>query len=1684
MPGLEALRVKLLDLSFRNRLLNHSDTGRRILKVRRLPLAKLYALLVDDGEKLTISAAPIESPAPAVAMETGVDEAEPEPFEDTGLPMTAELQEMRLPVVIRKAQLQNRLRAIHSQRKAMLDSTGSNLLYLALGFLEWYDPNNEPDKARLSPLLLVPVAIERDLQRIEENDGMGVSIYRYTIQHDGEEVISNLPLIERLRKDFSLKLEPYETGDDSNTDDENVRFENIEEYFQAVALAVATLAPDVAAKAWRVIPAARVAFFTSPKAIMWRDLDVKNWPDNEPLESKPWIQAALHGREPVIEPSISDDDVERAMHDQPLPTVLDADGTQMRALIRISRGESLVIQGPPGTGKSQTIANIIGTALAQGKTVLFMAEKLAALNVVKDRLNQAKIGQYCLELHSRQASVKAIHKQVRERLSTTRPPETTERADALERLLRHRNGLNASWDALQRPIEGLSRTFWQTIWAAVWSREEFDEATRHCCAGVELPAFQRGVRPAQDQLIAVVEKVEILCRLADDGVPERVRIWEGFRPTTVVTQVSVGAVRGILESSLVLAKQWNACDAAVFPKALSRMTAACSLRLASALPQSLPASWQQPLASGVAVGHTLADYAEYLSAMETWRSHAQTRAELLAERPELTDAELTDAAIACGEIAEALPWLATLNYGELRRAAEQLRELCDIAGRRAQLAETIAKALGLPAAPSTMAEDANLTNISRQWAELGRADDCCLAECLASATTGEKLDAAEAEAQSLKHDEQRLESWFRLRDAPPTDQIAWVRQTLSAAQGTWRAWWPFGEAARARKATRMFLRSKPALKDAALFDRLSDLEAWPSRLEAFAANTAHRRALGPGFHGIKTNWQRIRDATALSRTVVDWRGSTLARKLLAKAVEIASAVSVTEDAADQLDDCSRDFADLLSRGAAGPHESLLVQSRETARELLARMRESLSNPLAKIERARPQDDNTADSIRETVNAAIYLRELRARIEQLVAEPTFLGATHRGIHHTPLEPLLSTFEWVSEFAGLSDLPSPCATWLLESDSEERLAQVRDAAGKLAAAIEAWRAAADGLGSFAHIDSSCAVAATNQERIAPDVVAAFEDAIGAVTLLPQWVDYLRVRKWFIDHHHDELLSFLTQRELPVHTLAALAPAAFWDAWYHFAEETRPEAFEMARHEKEKARQSFQESDRKLPEMNQSFVGRAVYRSQFGIDRGGERGRVRDLTDMALIEHELARQRGGIPVRELVRRSGRALQQLMPCWMMGPGAVGQFLPPGQIKFNLLVIDEASQIRPEDSLGSLARADQIVIVGDSKQMPPSDVFSVHAERDEDNEDEVTPVEELESVLDVFSRFLSAPSLGWHYRSRHHSLILYSNEFFYDRSLLIPPSTQIGDGPLGVKWHYCANANYTNRRNPVEAEEVVRLLSQHIIIEATKPADSQESVAVVTMNRPQQELIEELFDIKTREWPQLAAAIESFKPSAPVIIRNLENIQGDERDVVIISFTYGPDVATGVVAQRFALINRSGGWRRLNVLFSRARLRTIVVSSMKSEQVLPHAEHAENGVVHLRNYLKFAETGRLPDAPDGPRREPDSEFERSVGRIVRSLGFEVHFQVGTMGFFIDLAIPDPASPGRYLCGIECDGAPYHSHPTARDRDRLREQILRKRDWDIFRIWSTDWYRNRETEVERLRRYLRQRAGILEAGAD
>jgi len=875
---------------------------------------------------------------------------------------------------------------------------------------------------------------------------------------------------------------------------------------------------------------------------------------------------------------------------------------------------------------------------------------------------------------------------------------------------------------------------------------------------------------------------------------------------------------------------------------------------------------------------------------------------------------------------------------------------------------------------------------------------------------------------------------------------------------------------------RVFLKSKKLLKDPTLLERLADLEAWPSRLESFASNTSYRNALGPGFRGIETDWKRLREAAALARDVFHWLGGQLARTLLGQAEMIGESLGLTGDLADQLEVCIHDLADLLGRGAAGASSGVLALSRSAAKERLAAICGHAARSLGALEPVRPTNNDTLDTIGDLIGRARKLRRFRTRIHELVGDSDFLGGLHIGIYNTQLEPFRVTLRAVITLINIPELPARVSTWLLSADSWARLLQLRQAIGCLADALNLWQKSAQRLEEFGWINPSSVLASENLTRPVHAIVEAFSKASEDVEIFPLWAEHLRVKRWFAENGHEDLITFMSAHSLPIATFASLARVAFWEGWLRRVEELYPDAFAVFRQEKETALEAFQLADRELPVLHRLHIVHEIYRPLRDIAPGVQVGRAADLTDLALIERELNKKKRHVPARELIRRSGQALRQLMPCWMMGPAAVAQFLPPGQIEFDLLVVDEASQVRPEDALGSLARAKQVVIVGDSKQMPPSDAFSIQIEPDEEREDEAAPAEELESILDVFGNFLSAVSLRWHYRSQHHSLVLYSNEFFYDRDLLIPPSVQLGEGPLGVKWHYCAQSAYRAGRNAPEASEVARILAEHVLENSLRPEEKQDSVAVVAMNRQQQDLIEELFDRLTKESAELADALERFRPKAPIIVRNLENIQGDERDVVIISFTYGPDVATGVVAQRFGPINRAGGWRRLNVLFTRARMRTVVVSSMRSEQVLPRIRHGDDGVMHLRNYLKFAETGLLPDAPDGPRSEPESEFELSVGRFVQGLGFQAHYQVGSQGFLIDIAIPDPGSPTRYLCGIECDGAPYHSHPTARDRDRLREEILRARGWDIYRIWSTDWYRNRSTETERLRNYLKRRA--------
>ena len=403
-----------------------------------------------------------------------------------------------------------------------------------------------------------------------------------------------------------------------------------------------------------------------------------------------------------------------------------------------------------------------------------------------------------------------------------------------------------------------------------------------------------------------------------------------------------------------------------------------------------------------------------------------------------------------------------------------------------------------------------------------------------------------------------------------------------------------------------------------------------------------------------------------------------------------------------------------------------------------------------------------------------------------------------------------------------------------------------------------------------------------------------------------------------------------------------------------------------------------------------------------------------------------------------------------MMGPMSVAQYLAPGQIAFDLVVMDEASQIKPQDALGAIARGGQLVVVGDPKQLPPTSFFDRIFE---DDEEDPTLIEDSESILDATLPMFPVRRLRWHYRSQHESLIAFSNHSFYDSDLVLFPAPHKQSSKFGIQYSRVKRGCFVNRRNMEEAKVISEAVREHF---KYRP---DESIGVVAMNAEQRLQIERSIESLAKDDFVFQECLErDSQRQESLFIKNLENVQGDERDVVFISMTYGPQEPKGKVYQRFGPINSDVGWRRLNVLFTRSKKRMQIFSSMGSDDIVAGAT-SSRGVQALRDFLSFCETGILHQTVGGTGREPDSDFEIAVMEALSNEGFDCVPQVGVAGFFIDIAVLDPGKPGRYLMGIECDGATYHSAKSTRDRDRLRQTILERLGWNIRRIWSVDWFK-------------------------
>ena len=484
-----------------------------------------------------------------------------------------------------------------------------------------------------------------------------------------------------------------------------------------------------------------------------------------------------------------------------------------------------------------------------------------------------------------------------------------------------------------------------------------------------------------------------------------------------------------------------------------------------------------------------------------------------------------------------------------------------------------------------------------------------------------------------------------------------------------------------------------------------------------------------------------------------------------------------------------------------------------------------------------------------------------------------------------------------------------------------------------------------------------------------------------------------------------------------------------------------------------------DRDLFQHNRALVAQAHWRR---LPRGPGGGQI------GVLRREFEKKRRHFPLRKLMTEAGNAILQIKPVFMMSPLSIAKFIPPGSVHFDLVIFDEASQVRPVDAIGAILRARQAVVVGDNKQLPPTSFFDRVADGDGDEEEPVA-TSDLESILGMF-RASGAPErmLRWHYRSRHESLITVSNHEFYDNRLILFPSPDAKREETGLCFRHdtgtCYERGARKRFNTGEA----RVVADAVIEHARRKPDLTLGVAAFSLSQARR--IEDEVELRRRADPSTEAFFADH-PEEPFFVKNLESVQGDERDVILISVGYGK-IDGGHMSMNFGPLNQDGGERRLNVLITRARRRLEVHANFVAGD-LDLSRTGARGVEALKTFLKYAETGVL-DVPRPTGQEADSPFEEAVAEALRARDHDVHHQVGSAGFFIDLAVVDPRQPGRYLLGIECDGASYHSARSARDRDRLRQQVLEGLGWTIHRIWSTDWFKYPTRELEKTEEAIRQ----------
>lgn len=1599
---LDIWRKQLINLARSNRLLNFRHTRTSTLEIVGDPetLAGVVSRLLAGGSWGFHM--PPDEPT-EVGSITGVDGA--------AAGMHELMTSKRTGPELRAA-----LRSLDRRATQEFMDKGLWILHLAVGMLRWTDPDSGEEAE--SPLVLVPVQLRRASPREP-----------YELGRADEDVVLNPALVVKLAE-FGVELPMVD-----------------EDAFEMSTALLAFERAVAGQSGWVVERRLVVSPFSFHKEVMYRDL-VRN---EAVVSDHPLVQALAVGAKEdfgldfdVIPENRLDDDASP----EDVATILDADATQRQCINAAVTGHSFVMDGPPGTGKSQTIANMIAELLANGKTVLFVSEKAAALEVVHKRLWAAGLADYCLEIHSHKAQRKEVVKQLAAALEL-HPANLRPMTDAATaQLVRRRKELSVRAAAMNESREPLGRTLYDVIGRIA--------QLQHLQQAPPPPELRRSL--TSDALTRILITAGEISRAWGPVTQGADFVWRDLRNTvidagrshqtntevaTAVTALSaLELVVGDVADSLVLQAPHDFGSS----EALARVIAHLETR-----PAALPLEWLtcedldgiealRQARRELATTHARAVTTLLNVLGATWRRVSEEIAEqTTAALARLRPLELTF------EPAETLP------EAELRGLSKFLTDNRSVISAVRADAEIVAGGFGLPLTGMTLSRASELAELGSLAVEPERPESAwidvsILARVERAARTLHPLCSALNEQQAL------LSPFFN-EEVLTLDleglchRFQEVHTGLGKLRGAYRA--DKKTVASAAKAGRAIREVVQLLPQALAWQRVArDLET-AERREADCLGSTYYRSTATDFDALTRAIANARRAIHIvgERTNLDATRRQLGRDAIpdAKIVGAASNLRTSTErwardasvhlgpVAGTLAHADLDALRLWCDRACGPIE-ILADTASIVIDLAGR-------PVSFTE----------------LEACLEARSMVAKVESTLAatrsdDQRELGESYQGVD-TNWDALASAIAWTAQLRELLG-------HVLTHAAARRLASVELDWRVIEAALNEWHRSRDVvLANF--LSARAGELRSDLDTTfsdAEDLLHHFSATVGDVD---EWVEFQTARENLRQLGVGGVIDFCESTRVGSEQVSEIVERACLERWADLViEGDRGRLRQLRADQLDPVLNEFRELDRELV---RRMAGKVIAACNLRRPRT-------TVGAAGIIMREAEKQRRHMPVRTLLEQTGDVAQLLKPCFMMSPLTVSQFLPPS-LHFDAVIFDEASQVRPCDAINCIYRGSQLIIAGDDKQLPPTSFFEA-VSVDGDDQWEEDQFEDFESIIKLAkgSGGLRELPLKWHYRSQHEDLIAYSNFSFYDGRLITFPSAAAQADDLGVKLIHVPNGVYrrgTSRDNPIEAGVVVdRVIhwAKHSLDHPTRSV----TVGVVAFSEAQAEAIEVALERRREELPELDAFFDEDRLDG-FFVKNLENVQGDERDVMIFSVGYGRD-ENGKLTMNFGPLNREGGERRLNVAITRARRRVELVASITGTEA-EFATILSEGPRHLQRYLDYAHRGAVALAIDigGEGHDAESPFEEEVLRTIHAWGYKTMPQVGTAGYRVDIGVWHPSMSGQFALGIECDGRMYHSSKVARDRDRLRQEVLEGLGWKIYRIWGTSWYRYRAEQETRLK---------------